>query len=63
MPTIVFTTTKFVDLLQLSSDMLGGDAPRAVVVPHPLGGVTEDGVLAYVPDATDAVIRMLETSD
>jgi hypothetical protein len=57
---VVFTTTKFVDLLKLEASMRGGDAPRTVIVPHPLGGLRESEVMEYVAAAVDEVIRIVE---
>ena len=36
------------------------EAPRTVIVPHPLGGLRESEVMEYVAAAVDEVIRIVE---
>jgi hypothetical protein len=58
-PTVVFTTTRFVDLTNRVASNLGLPDARVVVVGHPLGGTDDATIVAWADAAVDEVIARL----
>lgn len=61
-PTVVATTTQFVDLTRRVADDFGLPSARVAVFPHPLGGTAEATILAWADAAVDDVIGLLTTT-
>ncbi|MBM3672235.1 MAG: hypothetical protein FJW86_08675 [Actinobacteria bacterium] len=58
-PTVVATTTHFVDLTRRVAAGYGVPEARVAVFPHPLGGSDDDTILAWADAAVDEVISLL----
>lgn len=59
LPTVVATTTHFVDLTRRVADGFGLPDARVVVFPHPLGGTDHATIRSWADAAVDDVIRLL----
>jgi hypothetical protein len=58
-PTVVVTTTRFVELTRRVAANFGLPESRIVVVDHPLGGTSEDVILEWADAAVDRIISLL----
>jgi len=58
-PTVVATTTGFVDLTRRVAAGFGLPEARIAVFPHPLGGTDDDTILAWADAGVDEVIALL----
>ncbi|MEX0664683.1 MAG: hypothetical protein WD598_07915 [Acidimicrobiia bacterium] len=58
-PTVVATTTGFVDLTRQVAAGFGLPEARIAVFPHPLGGTPDDTILMWADAAVDEVIALL----
>jgi hypothetical protein len=58
-PTVVATTTHFVDLTRRVADGFGLPGARVAVFPHPLGGTDDATIRAWADAAVDDVIGLL----
>ena len=56
---MVLATEKFEDLARQSAVQSGLPEARIVVVPHPIGGVSEDRLGRLGDDATEEVVGQL----
>ena len=61
LPTVVATTTHFVDLTRRVAAGFGVADARVAVFPHPLGGTDDATILAWADAAVDEVISLLTT--
>ena len=61
LPTVVATTTHFVDLTRRVAAGVGVADARVAVFPHPLGGTDDATILAWADAAVDEVISLLTT--
>ena len=52
-------TASFAALARQAADAYGFPDARIVVVEHPLGGISEDAVLARADRAVDAVLELV----
>jgi hypothetical protein len=59
LPTVVATTTHFVDLTRRVAAGFGVPDARVAVFPHPLGGTPDDTILGWADAAIDEVIGLL----
>jgi hypothetical protein len=59
LPTVVATTTHFVDLTRRVAAGFGVPDARVAVFPHPLGGTPDATILAWADAAIDEVIGLL----
>ena len=60
-PTVVATTTDFVDLTQRVATGFGVPHARIAVFPHPLGGTDDVTICAWADAALDEVLSLLTT--
>ena len=58
-PTVVATTTDFVDLTRRVASGFGVPQARIAVFPHPLGGTDEATIRAWADAALDEVLSLL----
>lgn len=58
-PTVVATTTGFVDLTRRVAAGFGLPDARVAVFPHPLGGTSDETIVAWADAAVDEVIALL----
>jgi len=58
-PTVVATTTSFVDLTRRVAAGFGVPEARVAVFPHPLGGTDDATILAWADAAVDDVVALL----
>jgi len=58
-PTVVATTTRFVDLTRRVAAGFGVPDARVAVFPHPLGGTDDDTIVAWADAAVDEVVGLL----
>jgi hypothetical protein len=58
-PTVVATTTDFVDLTHRVATGFGLPSARIAVFPHPLGGTPDDTIVAWADAAVDEVVELL----
>jgi hypothetical protein len=58
-PTVVATTTGFVDLTRRVAAGFGLPEARVAVFPHPLGGTPADTIVTWADAAVDEVIALL----
>ena len=61
-PTVVATTTHFVELTRRVAAGFGVPEARVVVFPHPLGGTDDDTIIAWADAAVDEVVALLTRS-
>ena len=61
-PTVVATTTSFVELTRHVAAGFGVPEARIAVFPHPLGGTSDDTILAWADAAVDEVVALFTTS-
>jgi len=61
-PTVVTTTTGFVDLTRRVAAGFGLPSARIAVFPHPLGGTPDDTIVAWADAAVDEVVALLTNS-
>jgi hypothetical protein len=59
LPTVVATTTHFVDLTRRVAAGFGVPEARVAVFPHPLGGTDDATILAWADAAVDEVMALL----
>ena len=62
-PTIVVTTTKFLDLTQRVAANFGLPDARILVVDHPLGGTDETTILEWADLAVDRAVSLFTGKD
>jgi hypothetical protein len=62
-PTIVVTTTKFVDLTQRVALNFGLPDARIVVVDHPLGGTDAETILGWADGAVERAVTLFTGKD
>ena len=60
-PTVVATTTDFVDLTRRVASGFGVPEARIAVFPHPLGGTGDTTIRAWADSALDEVLSLLTT--
>jgi hypothetical protein len=60
-PTVVATTTRFVDLTRRVAAGFGVPDARVAVFPHPLGGTDDETIVAWADAAVDEVVGLLTT--
>jgi hypothetical protein len=58
-PTVVATTTRFVELTRRVAAGFGVPDARVAVFPHPLGGTDHDTIVAWADAAVDEVVALL----
>jgi hypothetical protein len=58
-PTVVATTTGFVELTRRVAAGFGLPEARIAVFPHPLGGTDDDTILAWADAAVDEIVALL----
>jgi hypothetical protein len=58
-PTVVATTTGFVELTRRVAAGFGLPETRIAVFPHPLGGTDDDTILAWADAAVDEIVALL----
>lgn len=58
-PTVVATTTGFVELTRRVAAGFGLPEARIAVFPHPLGGTDDETILAWADAAVDEVVALL----
>ena len=58
-PTVVATTTRFVELTRRVAAGFGVPEARVAVFPHPLGGTDDATILAWADAAVDEVVALL----
>ena len=58
-PTVVATTTGFVELTRRVAAGFGLPDARIAVFPHPLGGTDDDTILTWADAAVDEVVALL----
>jgi hypothetical protein len=57
-PTVVVTTTRFVDLTRRVADNFGSPHTRIVVVDHPLGGTDVAVIEAWADAAVERLVAL-----
>lgn len=57
-PTVVATTTAFVELTRRVGAGFGLPEARIAVFPHPLGGTADDTILAWADAAVDEIVTL-----
>ncbi|MGE0877948.1 MAG: hypothetical protein AB7L13_13075 [Acidimicrobiia bacterium] len=57
-PTVVVTTTGFLELTNACASAFGLPDARIVVIEHPLGGIEEPAVLARAATIVEDVLRL-----
>jgi hypothetical protein len=62
-PTIVVTTTRFVDLTERVAANFGLPDARVVVVDHPLGGTGADTILEWADGAVERAVALFTGKD
>jgi hypothetical protein len=58
-PTVVATTTRFVELTRMVAAGFGVPEARVAVFPHPLGGTDDETIIAWADAAVDEVVALL----
>jgi hypothetical protein len=58
-PTVVATTTRFVELTRRVAAGFGVPEARVAVFPHPLGGTDDDTIIAWADASVDEVVALL----
>ncbi|MCJ7438471.1 MAG: hypothetical protein MUP97_12015 [Acidimicrobiia bacterium] len=58
-PTVVATTTRFVELTRRVAAGFGVPEARVAVFPHPLGSTDDDTIIAWADAAVDEVVALL----
>jgi len=58
-PTVVATTTRFVELTRRVAAGFGVPEARVAVFPHPLGGTDDNTILEWADAAVDEVVALL----
>jgi hypothetical protein len=58
-PTVVATTTGFVELTRRVASGFGLPEARIAVFPHPLGGTDDDTILTWADAAVDEIVALL----
>jgi hypothetical protein len=61
-PTAVICSDAFISLARAISRAKGIPAPRLVVIPHPLAGITPTEVQKKADDAMNAIVAILADS-
>jgi len=61
-PTVVATTTHFVELTRRVAAGFGVPEARVAVFPHPLGGTDDDTIIGWADAAVDEVVALLTRS-
>jgi hypothetical protein len=57
-PTVVVTTTKFLNLTKRVAANFGLPEARICVVEHPLGGTDDETIVAWADAAVDEIIEL-----
>ncbi len=58
-PTVLIATERFVDLARLAAQGQGLAEARVAIVPHPIGGTSQEQLELWARRATDQLVALL----